>query len=146
MAEALFWQKAAQLPDADAWRVESAGTWALAGALPASRAREVLRARGVELGDRRARSVDRDLLRAFDLILTMERGHKEALRAEFPEIGERVYILSEMVGLGHDIPDPMGGTLIDFQDTARELDQYLTRGFDRITQLARSHAKRAPQT
>ena len=66
----------------------------------------------------------------------MESNHKEALRVEFPEIADRVYMLSEMVDVQRNVEDPIGGPLVDFVDTAREIDQYLTDGFDRICELA----------
>ena len=102
----------------------------------ATKTQLVLKERGINLGVHRSRSVTQEMLRTFNLILTMERGHKEALRAEFPEFSGRIFLLSEMVDSQRDIGDPIGGPLIDFQDAAREIDQILTQGFDKICQLA----------
>jgi protein-tyrosine-phosphatase len=134
MAEALFRAKldASQVD----WRIESAGTWAPDGEPAAEKTLQVLRDRGVDLSRHRSRSVSRALLSQFNLILTMERGHKEALQAEFPELARRVYLLSEMVGRIHDIRDPVGGIPADFQDTANELERILSKGFEKISQLA----------
>lgn len=121
---------------ADDWRIASAGTWAMDGERAASLAQAVLAGREIDLSTHRSRSVTREMLRPFNLILTMERGHKEALRAEFPEFATRIYLLHEMVGNIREVRDPMGSTLIDFQDTVREIDEILTQGYDRICELA----------
>lgn len=134
MAAALF---KARLKDKPGWRVESAGTWAPEGEPAAARAQLALRGRGLDLGKHRSRTVTPELLEQFDLILTMERGHKEALVAEFPEIASRVYLLSEMLGSWFDVRDPMGGTQAEFEHTLRELDEILAQGQAKIEQLAR---------
>lgn len=123
-------------PEAAGWRIESAGTWAAAGEPAAQKTQQVLKARGIDLSAHRSRLVDREMLQSFNLILTMEQGHKEALRVEFPEIAKRVYLLSEMAGYTRSIVDPIGGSMVDFQETAREIEQILTKGFDKIKQLS----------
>jgi len=47
-----------------------------------------------------------------------------------------------MAGRLLDIADPIGGPLVDFEDTANELEQYLTVGLDRIRALARIKANK----
>jgi hypothetical protein len=66
----------------------------------------------------------------------MAGNHKEALQAEFPDLADRVYLLSEMVGLVQDVEDPIGGPLDEFRIAADEIDRYLTRGFEKICELA----------
>ena len=135
LAMALFRDKMEGEPDE--WRVESAGTWALTGEPAAQKSQQVLAERGLDVSEHRARSVSLELLSSFNLILTMEKGHKEALQVEFPGISDRVYMLSEMIGSGFDIHDPIGGPLVDFQDTAEELERILTEGFEKIYRLAK---------
>jgi protein-tyrosine phosphatase len=115
---------------------ESAGTWALDGQPAARFARLVAAKNGLDLSAHRARIVTAALLEPFDLILVMERGHKEALRVEFPQVAGRVFLLAEMVGARWEVPDPMGGALPDFEQTYRELDDLLTRGLEKIMELA----------
>ncbi len=143
MASRLFMRLIAAEPDAAAWKVESAGTWALEDEPAAQKAQIVLQEEGLDLSEHRARTVSSHLLRAFSLILTMERGQKEAIKAEFPEIAERVYLLSEMAGYSYDISDPVGGSLVDFRDTARELKELIEKGDQRICQLARQNDLRS---
>lgn len=138
IAEALLRKKLQNRFETARWRVESAGTWAIEGRKVASQVVEVMRRLyGIELSEHRTRSVSRSLLQPFDLILVMESGHKEAIRAEFPEYAPRVYLLSEMVGQVRNIDDPIGGETADFENTAHELDELLTQGLEDIVQLAR---------
>jgi protein-tyrosine phosphatase len=76
------------------------------------------------------------MLRQFNIILTMERGQKEALQAEFPEVARRVYRLGDVAGVNVDVRDPIGGMTVDFEETALELERLIDLGFERICQLA----------
>ena len=134
MAMVMFKSQVDQLDEE--WDVASAGTWAGEGARATPMARLSMSARGLDLSDHRSQLVGEDLLRSYALILTMERGHKEALGIEFPEVKDKVYLLSEMVGENHDIRDPIGGSMDDFRDTVEELDRILTDGYEEISKLA----------
>ena len=122
----------------EAWRIESAGTWALQSRPPAEKTRQVLEQQGIDVSDHHSRPVTRELLDSFNLILTMERGHKEALQVEFPRLAGRVYTLTEMVAGFGDIEDPIGGSLEAFEATYEEIDQILEQGFDKIKRLSAS--------
>ena len=71
-----------------------------------------------------------------NLVLCLASNHKEALQAEFPDIKERIYLLSEMVGKKESINDPIGGPLIEYEAAAYEINQFLIKGFDKIIDLA----------
>jgi len=134
MAMGLLTNKVAASPE---WRIESAGTWSYEGQPVVENTRQVLEARGITITGFRSRTVHLDLLRQFNLILTMEAGHKEALEIEFPSIANRVYLLSEMVSEHNDIPDPIGQPIDEFEKLAGELEQMIDQGFERIQELAR---------
>jgi protein-tyrosine-phosphatase len=136
MASAIFQHLLAESGEAANWRVESAGTWAIDGMAVASGTEQVLQKRGLEIGDHRARTITREMIASFDLILTMERGHKEALWTEFPEHSGRIYMLSEMAGFSFDINDPIGGPLSYFEATAQELTILLAQGIEKLKNLA----------
>jgi protein-tyrosine phosphatase len=140
MAEAIFKSKVAGDENASGWRVESAGTWASGGQPAADFSHQVMRERGLDIGDHRSQSITRELLQDFDLILTMEKNHKEALRAEFPEFADTIYVLSEMTGQLHDIEDPIGGSRADYLAAADEIDRLITQGFEKIVQLSNKKA------
>ena len=126
--------------EADSWRIESAGVWALPEYPAATNTLYVLEERGVNLADHRSRQIDRQLIKQFNLILTMEVDQKEALRIAFPEYSGRIFLLTEMVKEKGDIADPIGGSVGEFQITARELEQILDQGMDQIRRLSGDHS------
>lgn len=106
----------------------------------ASRTRLALQKLGLSAENHVARTVTREMLQSFDLILTMERGHQEALQVEFPQESKRIFLLSEMVGARFDIWDPMGGTQENFDATAQELSMLLSKASAKIEQIATQNA------
>jgi protein-tyrosine-phosphatase len=134
MAMGLFQMMVQDQPDD--WKVDSAGTWAVEGEPPMSYVQKLLLQNGVDISEHVSAQVTEGLLSQYNLILTMERGHKEGLKIEFPAMAGKIYLLSEMIGKVFDIPDPVGGPPVDYEVTLREIDQLLTKGFDRIIMLA----------
>jgi protein-tyrosine-phosphatase len=92
--------------------------------------------KGIDIGKHLSQQVSEQLLNQFSLILTMERGQKEGLKVEFPNLANRIFLLSEMVGQVFDIRDPVGEPAIEYAATLREIEKIITNGFDRINQLA----------
>ncbi len=136
MASALYQRIVADEDKSGEWHIESAGTLAVPGIPAAANARLAMKNIGLNIENHRSQPVNAQMLENFDLILTMEQGHKESLSIEFPQISGRIYLLSEMVGTAYDIWDPVGGSLDDFTATANELADILTRGFEYIKRLA----------
>jgi protein-tyrosine-phosphatase len=132
MASALFQRLVDELEPEFHWRVESAGTWAVDGMPASSGSVEVMNARGLDISDHKSRNITGEIVDSFDLILTMEEGHKEALRTEFPEYADRIFVLSEMAGHSHDIRDPIGSPLSEYEATAQELTILLEKGYEKI--------------
>ena len=130
MAMGLLRHRTASHPEQ--WIIESAGTWTEGDEPAALRTVQVLKRRGIELENFQSRILTDELLRSFNLILTMERGHKEAIRVEFPDLANRVFLLSEMINQDYDIDDPVGKPLAAFEETAQEIDEILARGFQKI--------------
>jgi protein-tyrosine-phosphatase len=114
------------------WRVESAGTWGIDGSDITLSVKQVLTEMEINPEHHSARTVNKSMLDEFDLILTMEKGQKEALKVEFPGSAGRVYMLSEMIGERFEIRDPMGEPIDKFRQCARTIDSILTQGFDKI--------------
>lgn len=137
MAEALLRARLQkEQPGGQEWQVESAGTWAPEGEIAAKYSRQVMAERGLDISAHRARTVTAQMLKSFNLILTMEAGQKEALQIEFPDIANRVFLLSEMVGTISSVEDPYGGAVEAYRETADKIDQMLARGMPRIVSLA----------
>lgn len=137
IAAALFRRRLEQArSDWREWRIESAGTWGMDGEGASKNALAVMLRRGIDLSTHLARTVNEEMLQSFSLILTMEQGHKEALQIEFPQVAERVYMLSEMIGMYAQVDDPVGRPLPVYEETAEKIDQMLSRGMQRILELA----------
>jgi len=122
--------------DIAAWSVASAGTWARPGrpAHPLTQA-ATGQIYGLDLSAHRSQSIDDLSLPDFHLVLAMAQGHKEAIQIEFPAVADRVYLLSEMVGLTFDIGDPVQGDLEVHLATLRQIDSLLEKGMSKIYQL-----------
>ena len=124
------------LPDAGDWQIASAGVFAPVGYPAAQNTLAVLNQRGIDLSQHRSSQITREMMQTFNLILTMERGQKEALQIAFPKQAPKVYLLTEMIGEYWEIVDPIGGSLGDFEETAHEIQHLLTAGYERICSLA----------
>lgn len=116
--------------------VASAGTWALDGYPAALNSILVMGELGIDISDHTSRMITLDMMDRFNLVLTMERGHKEALQIEFPDYASNVYLLSEMIGKGYNIQDPIGRSLREFRHTVTEIDKILTEGYVKILGLS----------
>jgi len=132
MAEVLFVHLLEERGQASDWRVESAGVWTWDGYLASSGAIDAMERRGIDIRTHRSRVVSSIRMTDYDLILTMERNHKDALGAEYPALKKRIHLLTEMSGLDYEVHDPMGGTPTDFDDTANEIESLLIDGFEQI--------------
>jgi protein-tyrosine phosphatase len=139
MAEALFKQILEKKGQEQGWQVGSAGILAIEGAPATDLSQAVMRQRGLELSHHRARPVSGGMLEQVDLILAMEARHRDFLKSEFPEFAERVHLISDMTGEGHEIKDPVWGTMETYSATADELADILDRGFERILELVRGN-------
>ncbi len=139
MAMALFKSKVEN--DALNWRIESAGTWANEGLPASNNSKLTLNDFGIDLSSHHSRSVEHIPLDDYDLILVMEQGHKEALKVEYPKISDRVFLLYEMIDLKRDVHDPYGGRLVDYADTADEINQIITDGLSKIKKIAIENEK-----
>jgi protein-tyrosine phosphatase len=124
------------------WQVASAGTWASPG-LPASAySVDVLAEQGLDIQGHASHPISSADLKSSDLILCMETGHVEALRAEFPQNAWKVHLLSEMSGPGYSVIDPYGGPRIGYQRMLLELIGLIDEGLPRIEQIAAANARR----
>lgn len=130
-----LWRKAS--PGWDL-QVSSAGTSTMPG-LPASEhAAAAMRNRKLSLSAHRSRSINEQVLSDVDLVLTMTARHKEFILALYPGMTGRVYTLGEYAGLAGDVPDPFGGTLAEYEETARRLERLLDAVVARIKREGRS--------
>ena len=137
LAAALLRRHLAAQSDAGNWQVASAGVWTQAGLPAIPEAQEVAAAVGLDLRDHRSQPVDLVDLGAFDLVLAMERGQRDALRAENPAHLHRILTLTEVArGFAYDVADPIGRSIDAYRTTLRDLDSLVQQSLPRILALS----------
>ncbi len=122
------------------WMVSSAGTWAMVSRGASRYSIEVMQRDGIDITEHRARMVEEGHMVDADLVLTMETGHAEALRAEFPGHAHKVFLLTEMLGHSYNIADPYGGPLEEYERMVIGLSDVIDQGLDQIITIAQTNA------
>jgi protein-tyrosine phosphatase len=118
------------------WQVASAGTWAQVVRGASQYSVEILAEQGLDIREHRAQMITRQHMQEADLVLCMESGHVEALRAEFPEYADKLHLFSEMVGRSYSISDPYGQPKDAYYRMVRDLTEVVDEGLDTVIELA----------
>jgi protein-tyrosine phosphatase len=140
MAEALMKDHLKRMGLQEKVLVSSAGTWAEDGHPATAFGIKAMAERGLNTSFHRSQALTQELMEQFDLVLTMETGHKEAIQIEFPMYADKVFMLSEMSSQIKNIEDPIGGSFEDYLETAREIDEWIKTGFKHIIKLLQLEA------
>lgn len=111
-------------------RVMSAGVTAMDGAPMTPEAREVLVEMGIDPGSHHSLAADPAVIEGAQHIYTMTRSHLRAV--ESAGGAGRVQLLDPE---GSDIPDPIGGPIEEYRDTAQRLKELITRRLEEIGAL-----------
>lgn len=109
------------------WEISSAGVHACDGEPASSGAVEALRMLGIDLSGHASRHLTPAMIQDADLIVTMTRGHREAVLALAPESAGRVFLLKSF-GVSQcaaDIYDPVGEALDVYRRVRDEIDAAL---------------------
>ena len=95
---------------------------------------KILREENIEISNHRPNQITVDIVRDSDLILVMERRHKEANLEMAPEVKDRVFLLKEFAGETEnlDIPDPIGQPEDVYRKRLLEIKQYLLKILDKV--------------
>ena len=88
----------------DEFKVESAGLGALVGHPASEYSVDLMAEIGEDITEHRARQIHPDMVKAADLVLVMEAGHKRAIDDADPTARGKVYRLGEWQNA--DIEDP----------------------------------------
>lgn len=72
---------------------------------------------GVDISQREAVQLTKDMLDNSDIILTMTSYMKEMLVSNFPHMKNKIYSLNEYVGIMGDVVDPFGGDIAIYTQT-----------------------------
>lgn len=136
LASAIFSKLLWESGNTEPFRVNDAGTWTEEG-LPVTREALVIgESMGVDLSKHTSQVINAKILSEHQLVIVMEMGHKEAISSEFPEVADKVHLLTGIAGgMSYDIPDPyMPGE--NGNEIAKEIRKFILNNFDRIVQLS----------
>lgn len=128
------------------WRVSSAGTWANVTRGAAQSSIQVMETRGFDLTSHQSQLVTETHLAQADLVLCMEEGHRETLRAEFPQYSRKIHLFSEAIGKQYSISDPYGGPFNEYVTMANELERLVDNGWHKIVAMAQGKYDRVSMT
>jgi protein-tyrosine-phosphatase len=92
-------------------------------------ARDALEEMGIDAGPHRSKGLTRAMLREADVVFAMTRGHLEAIIATDPSSAGKVKLMDPG---GSDVPDPIGGPIEDYRQTARSLRTMIQKRLDEI--------------
>ena len=136
MAAALLRQRLAQKLKCGADELEargvmvlSAGIAAMNGTKAAPEAVETMNALKIDLSDHESQPLNERLAKFADLMLTMTRGHRDAICAQWPETTPRVH---QVCHNGQDVSDPIGGPQSLYQQCATQIDDQLEGWIDQL--------------
>ena len=93
------------------FHAESAGLIALGGNSATSLAQKVAAEHGVDLAGHKAKRLSQELVDWSELILVMEKSHKDELLADFPEATDKTFLIRRFARFGSQnrgIADPYG--------------------------------------
>lgn len=109
--------------------ISSAGIAAMAGGQASPQGVEVMQKVNLDLTGHSAQPVSEQMVRHADLILTMTRGHREALLSQWPEAASRTEVLRLD---GKDVADPIGGSVAEYERCAEQIRRDLATRFEKI--------------
>jgi len=132
MAEAFFKKSWPQKPK-EKIKVKSAGTNAIANSKPSEFATKVMREKGIDISSHRATPLTPEIVKEYDLILTMEERHRQRVINLFPFVREKVWLLSEFSsGKKEDILDPAGSYLSTYRELALRIEKEINKLIERL--------------
>lgn len=103
------------------FKVASAGIGALVGKGADPHAVELMRERGIDISAHRARQLDLELVRNYDLLLAMDQGHADWIHQQFPIARGRVYRFGHWGQI--DVPDPYRRGRAAFEQALQLIEQ-----------------------
>ena len=108
-------------------KVSSAGIAALPSFAIYGVLEKVLKEEDIEISNHKPTRVTPQIVKDADLILVMEKRHKEAILGMAPEVKNRVFLLKEFAGekKNLDIPDPIGQPEEAYRSRLQEIKGYL---------------------
>ena len=103
----------------DSWQIVSAGTHAQVGAPMHPNMAQLLLAMGITGLAHKAQLIDADLVAQSDMVVTMERSHKEFLRSNYPTSKGKIFMFAGT----EDVPDPLGQPKREYEQVVEQILQ-----------------------
>jgi protein-tyrosine phosphatase len=136
MAEALMKQRVAdrlqcttdELEDRNVM-IMSAGIAATSGGRASPESVQLMQERGIDISLHESQPLSERLVRFADLILTMTRGHRDAIVAQWPDAAPRTKIVCRD---NSDVSDPIGGPPDRYRRSAEQIDSQLSAWVNEI--------------
>jgi len=123
MAEALL-KKLWPEEESDRVKIHSAGIAAFDGLPPGKMTLEVLREKGINASSYRSARSEGAAVKMADLILVMEKDHREIILHLYPPARGKVFLLKEFAtGSKEEISDPMGGSYQSYEECLKEIEE-----------------------
>lgn len=118
MAEAIF----NHLCDVEGVRAISAGIAVVNYSKTSKNSADVVKKNvNLDLSDRKAIQITKEMIESSELILTMTIYIRDVLVNAFPQFNNKIYTLNEYVGVKGDIVDPFGGNVEVYRQTYKQL-------------------------
>ena len=138
IAEVLFKELLkSQGQTASKWRVESAGVYAAQNSPASPYTREIVAELGLDLSEHQSQVITKELVKSFQLVLTMEKWQRQLILQLCPDISNSVLMLSQVVGIEKDIIDPFGMSNNNYREILKEIQNYFEQGWKNILHLAK---------
>lgn len=120
MAEAIF----NHINNIEEFHALSAGVAAVKGSCTSQNSAAVVEYNtGLDISDREAVQLSKELVIKADLVLTMTRNIKNCILDLFHDYKDKIFTLNEYVGVKGEISDPYGGDISVYNKTYNELTE-----------------------
>lgn len=124
-------------------RIDSCGTIFSSFGGPTPQTIKIMKEHGIDISSHKTKSLSKDLIDEADLILVMERKHRERIRELNPEAENRTFLLKEFAGdKGNlEIRDPIGLSDEVYREVAGEIRSALGKALPKILEYLRRTKK-----
>ena len=108
----------------DEIKIDSAGTSALPDLHPTSLTQKIIKEKGVDISCHESKTLNQKMVEETDLILVMEKAHKNKVLRLSSLAEGKVFLLKEFaLGVEEEILDPMGGSEASYRECVREIEK-----------------------
>lgn len=114
-------------------KLGSAGIFALDGGNIADNSIESLKDIDIDISQYKSNSINKDLIREADIILTMTKDHKESIIRNFPGVDSKVFLLNEYAyKIDQDVRDPYGADISVYKKVRDEIYRAIKTIFNNL--------------